>query len=109
MTNNASTHLVNFDLATSNDQKIEAIITQKYIALNYVNAEEAWNEYRRTKYPANIAGGTATQTFASTESESSRTDKMPTRIVYPSSEGAYNSANVPKGISPFTSLIFWAQ
>ncbi len=109
MTNNASTHLVNFDLATTDDKKIEAIITQKYIALNFVNSEEAWNEYRRTKYPTNIAGGTATQTFASTVSESSRADKLPARIVYPSSEGAYNSANVPKNISPFTSLIFWAQ
>lgn len=107
--NNASSPLVNFDLATTNETKLEAIISQKYIALNYVNSEEAWNEYRRTKYPKNVIGGSGVQSFTSTVSESTRPDKLPTRILYPSSEGSYNSANVPKGISPFTSLIFWAQ
>jgi hypothetical protein len=109
LANNASSHLVNFDLALTNETKLEAIITQKYIALNYVNSEEAWNEYRRTKYPKNTIGGSAVTTFTSIVSESTRADKLPTRILYPSSEGSYNSANVPKGISPFTSLIFWAQ
>jgi hypothetical protein len=106
---NATNRLVNFDLATTNDRKLEAIITQKYIALNYVNSEEAWSEYRRTHYPAITNGSNnGTQTFASSVSESTRADKLPARILYPSSEGSYNSANVPKDISPFTSTIFWA-
>jgi hypothetical protein len=107
--NNGSS-LVNFDMATTQAQKIEAIITQKYIALNMVNSEEAWNEYRRTHYPTIVstAGATGTQTFASQVSESTRPDKLPTRILYPTSEGSYNSLNVPKNISPYTSLIFWA-
>jgi len=110
MTDNSASDLVNFSLASTADKKIEAIITQKYIALNMVNSDEAWNDYRRTHYPAIIstAGADGTQTFASSVSESTRPDKLPTRILYPSSEGQYNSANVPKGISPFTSLIFWA-
>lgn len=110
MADNADNYLVNFALATSLDQKIEAIITQKYIALNMVNSDEAWNEYRRTHYPTivNTPGATGTQTFASSVSESTRPDKLPTRILYPTSEGSYNSANVPKGITPFTSTIFWA-
>jgi hypothetical protein len=29
--------------------------------------------------------------------------------MYPVSESTYNGANVPTGIAPFTSLIFWAQ
>jgi hypothetical protein len=107
---NSTSPLVNFDLAVSTDQKIEAIITQKYIALNMVNSDEAWNEYRRTHYPTlvNTAGATGTQTFASSVSESTRPDRLPTRILYPTSEGSYNSTNVPKNISPFTSLVFWA-
>jgi hypothetical protein len=105
---NAGSRLVNFSLATSVDQKIEAIITQKYIALNYIHGNEAWNEYRRTHFPAIIPGGNGYQTFASVVSESTRPDKLPTRILYPTSEVSYNSENVPKGISPFTSLIFWA-
>lgn len=107
---NSTSYLVNFDLATSTALQTEAIITQKYIALNYISGHEAWNEYRRTHYPAIIstAGATATQTFASTVSESTRPDKLPTRVLYPSTEGSYNSTNMPKGVTPFTSLIFWA-
>jgi hypothetical protein len=107
---NSDSYLVNFSLASSVEQKIEAIITQKYIALNMVNSDEAWNEYRRTHYPTIIStpGATGVQTFASSVSESTRPDKLPTRILYPTSEGSYNSSNVPKGITPFTSTIFWA-
>lgn len=111
ISNNNTSYLADFSIASTTDQKIEAIITQKYIALNMVNSDEAWNEYRRTHYPAlvNTAGATGTQTFASTESESTRPDRLPTRILYPASEGAYNSSNLPKNITPFSSLIFWAQ
>jgi hypothetical protein len=110
MANNDGSYLVNFALASSVDQKIEAIITQKYIALNMVNSEEAWNEYRRTHYPviSNSVSATGTQTFASSVSESTAPDRLPTRILYPTSEGSYNTKNVPKGVSPFTSKIFWA-
>lgn len=105
-----SSYLTDFSLATSTEQQLEAIITQKYIALNMVNSDEAWNEYRRTHYPTivNSVSAGATETFVSTGSESTRPDRLPTRILYPSSEGAYNSSNVPKSIDPFSSLIFWA-
>jgi hypothetical protein len=111
ISNNNTSYLADFSKATTTDQKIEAIITQKYIALNMVNSDEAWNEYRRTHYPTlvNTAGANGSQTFASMGSESTRPDRLPTRILYPASEGAYNSTNLPKNISPFSSLIFWAQ
>jgi hypothetical protein len=107
---NFTSPLVNFDSATTNDQKIEAIITQKYIALNFVNSQEPWNEYRRTGYPK-ITNGSADPnlTFASTQSLSTRADKLPARVLYPSSEGSYNPRNVPKGINVYSSLIFWAK
>ncbi|PSL44210.1 SusD-like starch-binding protein associating with outer membrane [Chitinophaga niastensis] len=109
-TDNVGSPLVNFTLAVTADQKIEAIITQKYIALNFVNSNEGWNEFRRTHYPkiSSAANASGTATFASSVSESTRPDRLPTRVLYPSSEGAYNGTNVPKGISPFGSLIFWA-
>lgn len=110
LTENSSSPLVNFTKASSTDEKIEAIITQKYIALNMVNSEEAWNEYRRTHYPTiiNTPNASGTETFASSVSQSTRPDRLPTRILYPTTEGTYNSANVPKGITPFASTIFWA-
>lgn len=107
--NNSGSYLVNYALASTDAQKEEAIITQKFIALNFIHGQEGWNEYRRTHYPAIVSGGTGYQTFASTVSESTRPDKLPTRIMYPVSEGTYNGKNVPTGIAPFSSLIFWAQ
>jgi len=106
---NASNTLVNYKLATTQDQKTEAIITQKYIALNMVNSQEGWNEYRRTGYPS-VSGTAAETTFASKVSQSTRADKLPSRILYPTTEVQYNSANVPSATTDsFTSLIFWAK
>ena len=108
LTTNASSKLVQLDLALTPAEKIEAIITQKYIALNMVNSHEGWNEYRRTGYPT-IFGTAATTTFASIASQSTRPDRLPSRILYPTSETQYNPTNVPAGVSSFNSLIFWAK
>jgi hypothetical protein len=107
-TANATNPLVNFTLAASVEQKIEAIITQKYIALTMIHSHEAWNEYRRTGYPR-VTGTGATQTMASTVSVSTRPDRLPTRVLYPSTEFNTNAQNVPKDINKFQSLIFWAK
>jgi hypothetical protein len=107
---NAGSYLVNFDLAATPAQQLQAIITQKYIAVNMINGQEGWNEYRRTAWPycSNLTSD-PTQSFASLLSQSTRPDQLPTRILYPASEYSYNAANVPTGISPYTSLIFWAH
>ncbi|KAB7732096.1 SusD/RagB family nutrient-binding outer membrane lipoprotein [Rudanella paleaurantiibacter] len=105
-TDNAASYLVNFSLATTNDQKLEAIITQKYIAVAMINSEEGWNEYRRTGYPKTNPAGNGYTNIASNKSNSSRPDKLPTRVLYPSSEQSYNSANY-KAINVFGDLIFW--
>lgn len=90
------------------NRRLEAIITQKYIALNTINCDEAYNEFRRTTYPYIVNGSLdPVLSFASLESLSSRADKLPSRIPYPSTEVTYNESNVPKGISPFLSRIFW--
>lgn len=88
---------VNYDASPN---KLEAIITQKWTALNGFGTLEAYNEYRRTGYPADIP--------LSLQAAGSN---IPTRIFYPSSEYAQNAANVAKEgtINQFTSKIFWAK
>lgn len=41
---------IQWDNAASNDEKLERIITQKWIAI-FPDGDEAWAEYRRTGYP----------------------------------------------------------
>lgn len=108
---NNESYLVNFSLANTQDKKVEAIITQKYIAMNFINGEEAWSEYRRTGYPksSGITLNNPYGSIASTQSQATRPDKLPTRLPYPASEASTNASNVPSGISVYTSPIFWAK
>ena len=104
-TANAGNYLVNYSAASTAAQRLEAIITQKYIALNFVDGYEAWQEYKRTGYPA-ISGTGATTTFVSLQSSATSADKLPVRNLYPTTE--YNlNPNVPTGLSAYTSKIFW--
>nr|8J0P_A Chain A, Chitin binding SusD-like protein [Aquimarina]8JXZ_A Chain A, SusD-like protein AqSusD [Aquimarina] len=48
--NALSTITIEWDEAASNEEKLERIITQKWIAL-FPEGQEAWSEYRRTGYP----------------------------------------------------------
>ena len=107
VTAEATRYLANYNLATSYAQRLEAIITQKYIALNFVDSYEAWTEFRRTTYPAIVNGSTSgTATFASLQSSSTRVDKLSVRSIYPQNEYNLNS-NTPAGINVFTNKIFW--
>jgi hypothetical protein len=107
--NNASNYLVNINLASTQAQMLEAIITQKWIAVNYIHSNEGWSDYRRTGYPRTVPNGSAYENFASTQSISPNTDKLPVRILYPASEYALNSSNAPTGINQFTSRVFYDQ
>lgn len=106
---NVENPLVNFDLAVTDAQKLEAIITQKYIAFNMLFGHEAWNEFRRTGYPSiRTSGADETESFVSIVSESSAPNKLPTRLPYPLSEYKYNAGNIPDA-DKYTSKIFWAK
>lgn len=80
--------------------KIEAIITQKWIALGGTNGIETWIEFNRTGYPSNMPlpdiAGQPTQ---------------PKRMLYPTSEYVGNTANVngygQTNSSAFNTSIFW--
>ncbi len=67
----------------SNDNKIEAIMTQKWLALTCINPEQSFFDYTRTGYPITPLPTIATQTV------------KPNRLIYPTSEYASNSNNVP--------------
>ncbi len=108
---NSTSYLANYSLAATPAQKLEAIITQKYIALNFINGEEAWSEYRRTAYPvsSSLSLNNPYGSMASTQSQATRPDHLPTRLPYPASEAATNGSNVPQGINVYTTTIFWAH
>lgn len=80
--------------------KIEAIINQKWIALNGINGGETWIENTRTGYPSHVPLSTVAPGTS-----------RPVRLLYPSSEIAGNTANVPPQTEPqaFTSRVFWNQ
>ena len=77
--------------------KIEAIITQKWIALNGRNGIEAFVEFNRTGFPAVPLSLIAEK------------PNKPYRLLYPASEYTANSANVPTQTTndAFTKKIFW--
>ncbi|MGY0391810.1 SusD/RagB family nutrient-binding outer membrane lipoprotein [Bizionia sp. KMM 8389] len=84
----------------SDEDKIEAIMRQKWIATNGINAIESWIEFTRTGYPNDIP-------LALTAQSSTR----PKRLMYPSDEYISNSANVPDQTRAdvFATGPFWAQ
>ncbi|HEU4555412.1 MAG TPA: RagB/SusD family nutrient uptake outer membrane protein [Chitinophaga sp.] len=75
----------------TNEQKLERIITQKWIAM-FPEGQEAWTEFRRTGYPKlftvvnNNSGGTID------------TDVQVRRLPYPQNEYNTNRAELDKGI-----------
>jgi hypothetical protein len=85
--------------ASTNKQ--QAIVTQKWIALNGYFNLEGYNEYRRTGFPV----------LPSSIDPAAISTTLPTRILYPISELTSNATSLGKEgtISPFTSKIFWAQ
>jgi hypothetical protein len=89
-----SVNLIGWD---GSQNKIEAIMTQKWIALNGINGLESWIEYTRTGFPEIPLPITATR------------DSKPNRLLYPTSEFSTNSANVPQQSTEdaFSTRIFW--
>ncbi len=86
-----------WDDAASDAEKLEKIITQKWIA-NWQLGIEAWTEYRRTGYPElcpvinNLSSGTIA---SSNEAKGLR------RLRYPYTEKDLNSANYQNAVNNF--------
>jgi hypothetical protein len=88
-----STITIAWDNTAINEQNLERIITQKWLANFPSGGWESWTEYRRTGYPrlfpvvVNNSGGTIS------------TALQIRRIQYPSSEYTGNAAGVAGGVS----------
>ncbi len=87
--------------------KLKAIWVQKWIALCNIDGSEAFAEYRRTTSPANPNGILPLPAASYTAHSVAVTGPEPVRLFYPLREENVNGANVPQGISIFTSRIFW--
>jgi hypothetical protein len=79
--------------------KLEAIITQKWIAVNGITAEQSWFDYSRTGYPSGVP----------IPLNYNATTDRPVRLFYPAGEYSSNGANVPTQPNAFTAKIFWAN
>lgn len=87
-----------YNAAGSFDQKLEQIITQKWISL-VGNGLEGFFENNRTGYPV----------FTISKEGSSRTNgRFPRRLMYPSTERDRNPANTPKE-EPIYTPVWWAK
>ncbi|MFK5959470.1 MAG: RagB/SusD family nutrient uptake outer membrane protein [Lutibacter sp.] len=89
---NLSTITIAWNNGDSNEQKLEKIITQKWIAM-FPDGQEAWSEFRRTGYPKlfpvvinNSGGEISTEDFIR-------------RINFPTSEYDGNPNGVQTGVS----------
>lgn len=84
---NYATYIANIDavagLGWNGGNHIEAIMTQKWLAVNGINPIESWIDYTRTGYPNVPLALTAIY------------PNRPYRLMYPLSEFVANSANVP--------------
>jgi len=89
------------------------IITQKYISLNGYGNFEAYNEYRRTGYPA-IPRSLNSGAYGSSSGGASGIGQLPSIVFYPQVEYSTNPANVAKQPAAtvnteFNDKIFWAK
>jgi hypothetical protein len=97
--------------STSNVDKtpgMQALLTQKWIALNSVNWFQAYTDFRRSGFPLYNPAGTGY--FGPSHAQTHVTHNggvyIPYRFLYPQSEFDTNGANVPGGITPYIP-IFW--
>jgi hypothetical protein len=88
------------DWSASTD-KLHAILTQKWAALNGINQVEAWTDFRRTGIPA----------LPISKAPTHIQPQIPIRYLYPQSELNTNGVNVPQlgANAQFTAKIFWNQ
>ena len=86
------------------DNKLEAIMTQKWVNFGVLQAPLAWNDIRRTGYPVlSYPTDTQAQSLAT----------LPNRIKYPNAEKANNAANYAAETKvqadEWTTKLFWTK
>ena len=81
----------NWDAVSTDEQHLEQIITQKYIAI-FPDGQEAWSEWRRTGYPRQITvfENRTNSSVANSDGSKNGVRRMP----FPQVEKRENTANV---------------
>jgi hypothetical protein len=92
---------------------LQAVMTLKWAALNTINWEQAYTDYRRTGYPVpdnnDFGFSRANNVFKHAMLDVTGKNQpinFPFRYLYPQSEINTNNANIPSGTSAYTT-IFW--
>lgn len=86
---------VNYDASPN---KLEAIITQKWLATLGLTAAQSWFDHTRTGFPVGIP-----------ISQEAPGLVRPVRLSYPASEVGGNSLNLPSQPDVYTTKVFWAN
>ncbi|TRX50941.1 SusD/RagB family nutrient-binding outer membrane lipoprotein [Fulvivirga sp. M361] len=89
------------DSFANNTERLEQIITQKYIAL-YSHGLETWTDFRRTGFPALTPVDGGNNTF-------NLNGEIPRRLPYPQTEIDLNNSNVPITSPNFQDRFWWDQ
>lgn len=90
--NPLSTITIKWDNSASFENKLERIITQKWLAM-YPEGQEAWSEFRRTGYPKIFP------VVTNNSSGKINTDIQVRRVPYPKTEYTSNLTNVTEAVS----------
>lgn len=90
-------NIKNVSYASSPD-KLEAIITQKWLATLGITAEQAWFDHSRTGFPLNLPVSQEVPNLV-----------RPVRLSYPASEVGGNAQNKPAQPDVYSTKIFWAN
>jgi hypothetical protein len=79
---------------------LEKIATQKWIDFGVIQAQQAWAEWRRTKFP---------KLSFPTDASSVLSPNPPNRFLYPSTESSLNATNYSavKSSDNITTKVFW--
>ena len=91
----------NFDGLTTENERLERIMTEKYIAL-YSNGLEAWTDFRRTGFPNITPNPMGSNTF-------NLNGEVPRRLPYPQTEIDLNPTNVPTNAPNFQDRFWWDE
>lgn len=78
--------------------KLEAIITQKWLGVQGITAEQSWFDWSRTGFPSGLPISIEQPNLV-----------RPVRLAYPASEVGGNGNNLPSQPNVFTEKIFWAN
>ena len=99
---NQNDKMTNYALATTFNDRLAAIIRQKWIAMDGITPFEAWCDYRRLKLPADIPLSVSSYLDVAPAA-------IPIRILYPTSEYQTNAVNVNQQgtINYHSSPVFW--